>query len=67
MTKTNLFVIDTNILISAFILPYSPARNALNKARKDKRSLTYPYLEGEDIDQCLNYAAYLAEEQLFTI
>jgi len=27
----------------------------------------YPYLEGEDIDQCLNYAAYLAEEQLFTI
>jgi uncharacterized protein (DUF433 family) len=27
----------------------------------------YPYLESEDIDQCLNYAAYLAEEQLFTI
>jgi|SRR6185437_11291113 uncharacterized protein len=35
MTKTNLFVIDTNILISAFILPYSSARKALNKARKD--------------------------------
>jgi len=34
MTKTNLFVIDTNILISAFILPYSSARKALNKARK---------------------------------
>lgn len=27
----------------------------------------YPYLESEDIDQCLNYAAYLAEDQLFTI
>lgn len=27
----------------------------------------YPYLESEDIDQCLNYAAYLAEEELFTI
>ncbi len=27
----------------------------------------YPCLESEDIDQCLNYAAYLAEEQLFTI
>jgi uncharacterized protein (DUF433 family) len=27
----------------------------------------YPYIETEDIDQCLQYAAYLAEEQLFTI
>ena len=27
----------------------------------------YPYLEAEDIDQCLQYAAYLAEEELFTI
>jgi len=27
----------------------------------------YPYLEAEDIDQCLNYAAYLAQEELFTI
>ena len=35
MTKTNLFVIDTNILISAFILPNSTARKALNKARKE--------------------------------
>ncbi|MDB5017911.1 MAG: hypothetical protein JWQ84_2743 [Mucilaginibacter sp.] len=35
MTKTNLFVFDTNILISAFILPQSTARKALNKARKD--------------------------------
>ncbi|MEO6630527.1 MAG: DUF433 domain-containing protein [Mucilaginibacter sp.] len=25
----------------------------------------YPYLESEDIDQCLNYAAYLAEEALY--
>ena len=35
MTKTNLFVIDTNVLISAFILPDSAARKALNKARKE--------------------------------
>jgi uncharacterized protein (DUF433 family) len=27
----------------------------------------YPYLEAEDVDQCLQYAAYLAEEELFTI
>jgi uncharacterized protein (DUF433 family) len=25
----------------------------------------YPVLEPEDIDQCLNYAAYLAEEELY--
>lgn len=35
MTKTDLFVIDTNVLISAFILPDSITRKALNKARKD--------------------------------
>ena len=35
MTKTDLFVIDTNILVSAFILPNSTARKVLNKARKD--------------------------------
>jgi uncharacterized protein (DUF433 family) len=29
--------------------------------------LEYPALEPEDIDQCLNYAAYLAEEELYTI
>ena len=27
----------------------------------------YPYLEAEDIDQCLNYAAYLANEELYNI
>jgi uncharacterized protein (DUF433 family) len=26
----------------------------------------YPALEAEDIDQCLHYAAYLAEEELYT-
>jgi len=26
----------------------------------------YPALEAEDIDQCLQYAAYLAEEELYT-
>jgi putative PIN family toxin of toxin-antitoxin system len=31
MTGTDLFVFDTNILISAFILPHSTARQALNK------------------------------------
>ncbi len=35
MTKTDLFVIDTNVLVSAFILPDSSTRKALNKARKD--------------------------------
>lgn len=37
MTKIDLFVIDTNILISAVILPNSKARKALNKARKEGR------------------------------
>ena len=27
----------------------------------------YPALEGPDIDQCLQYAAYLAEEELYHI
>ncbi|MDR3697692.1 DUF433 domain-containing protein [Mucilaginibacter sp.] len=26
----------------------------------------YPALQAEDIDQCFNYAAYLAEEELYT-
>ncbi len=25
----------------------------------------YPALEAEDVDQCLRYAAYLAEEELY--
>jgi uncharacterized protein (DUF433 family) len=35
----------------------------------DKKEIIdlYPYLESEDIDQSLNYAAYLAAEELFTI
>jgi uncharacterized protein (DUF433 family) len=35
----------------------------------DKKQIIdlYPYLENEDIDQCLQYAAYLAQEELFTI
>ncbi len=37
MTKTKLFVIDTNILISAFILPNSAARSAFDKARSEGR------------------------------
>jgi uncharacterized protein (DUF433 family) len=27
----------------------------------------YPALQAEDIDQCLNYAAYLADEELYMI
>jgi uncharacterized protein (DUF433 family) len=38
-----------------------------NGMNKEQIIDLYPYLESEDIDQCLNYAAYLAEEQLFTI
>ncbi|MGZ3757756.1 MAG: putative toxin-antitoxin system toxin component, PIN family [Mucilaginibacter sp.] len=39
MKKTRYFIIDTNTLISAFILPASNARKALNKARKEGRIL----------------------------
>ncbi|HEY4194626.1 MAG TPA: putative toxin-antitoxin system toxin component, PIN family [Mucilaginibacter sp.] len=35
--KTDLFVIDTNILVSAFILPQSVSRKVLNKALKEGR------------------------------
>jgi uncharacterized protein (DUF433 family) len=37
--------------------------NGMNKADILKQ---YPALEAEDIDQCLQYAAYLAEEELYT-
>ncbi len=30
--KSNIFVFDTNVLISSALLPYSSSRNALNKA-----------------------------------
>ena len=36
--------------------------NGLSKAQIIE---DYPYLESEDIDQCLRYAAYLAEEELY--
>ncbi len=39
---------------------------AIGKTKQEIVEL-YPYLEYEDIDQCLQYAAYLAEDQLFTI
>ena len=38
-----------------------------NGMSKDDILAEYPVLEPEDIDQCLNYAAYLAEEELYTI
>lgn len=37
--------------------------NGLGKAEILKE---YPALQAEDIDQCFNYAAYLAEEELYT-
>ena len=37
--------------------------NGMNKAEILEQ---YPILEAEDIDQCLQYAAYLAEEELYT-
>jgi len=39
---------------------------AVGKTRQEIIEL-YPYLENEDIDQCLNYAAYLAEDRLYTV
>jgi uncharacterized protein (DUF433 family) len=38
--------------------------NGMNKAEILNE---YPYLEAEDVDQCLNYAALLAQSSLFTI
>ncbi|MDB5116461.1 MAG: hypothetical protein JWQ79_1953 [Mucilaginibacter sp.] len=39
---------------------------AVGKTRQEIIDL-YPYLENEDINQCLNYAAYLAEDRLYTV
>jgi uncharacterized protein (DUF433 family) len=38
-----------------------------NGMSKENILAEYPYLEAEDIAQCLNYAAYLAEEELYII
>jgi len=38
-----------------------------NGMNKEEILKEYPVLEAEDIDQCLQYAAYLAEEELYTI
>ncbi|HVS90575.1 MAG TPA: DUF433 domain-containing protein [Mucilaginibacter sp.] len=37
-----------------------------NGMTKEEILAEYPLLEAEDIAQCLNYAAYLAEEELYT-
>ena len=39
---------------------------AANGMNKNDILEQYPALEPEDIDQCLQYAAYLAEEELYT-
>ncbi|MGZ3753947.1 MAG: DUF433 domain-containing protein [Mucilaginibacter sp.] len=36
-----------------------------NGMNKEEILKEYPALESEDIDQCLNYAAYLANEELY--
>jgi uncharacterized protein (DUF433 family) len=38
-----------------------------NGMTKEEIIEEYPSLKANDIDQCLNYAAYLAEEELYTI
>jgi uncharacterized protein (DUF433 family) len=38
-----------------------------NGMTKEEILKEYPALETSDIDQCLNYAAYLAEEELYSI
>jgi uncharacterized protein (DUF433 family) len=38
-----------------------------NGMSKEEILKEYPVLEAEDVDQCLQYAAYLAEEELYTI
>jgi uncharacterized protein (DUF433 family) len=45
-------------------LVLSPVSKRMNKAEILNE---YPYLEAEDIDQCLNYAALLAQNSLFSI
>jgi uncharacterized protein (DUF433 family) len=37
-----------------------------NGMDKSEILVEYPALEAADIDQCLQYAAYLAEEELYT-
>jgi len=37
-----------------------------NGMSKEEILKEYPSLEAEDITQCLNYAAFLAEEELYT-
>lgn len=37
-----------------------------NGMSKEEILKEYPSLEAEDIAQCLNYAAFLAEEELYT-
>jgi uncharacterized protein (DUF433 family) len=38
-----------------------------NGMNKSEILSEYPVLEQEDIDQCLQYAAYLADEELYII
>lgn len=38
-----------------------------NRMTKEEIIEEYPYLEVEDIAQCLQYAAYLAEEEIYPI
>ena len=73
MVKIDRITSDPNVMsgkacIRGMRITVSIVLNLLaNGMNKEQIIDLYPYLESEDIDQSLNYAAYLAEEQLFTI
>jgi uncharacterized protein (DUF433 family) len=62
---------DPNIMnakpcIRAMRITVSIVLNLLaNGMSKEAILEDYPYLEPEDIEQCLNYATYLAERRLY--
>jgi uncharacterized protein (DUF433 family) len=73
MLNINRITSDPNIMggkacIRGMRITVSIVLNLLANGMDKNRIIDlYPYLENEDIDQCLQYAAYLAEEELFTI
>jgi uncharacterized protein (DUF433 family) len=73
MLNINRITSDPNIMggkacIRGMRITVSVVLNLLANGMDKNRIIDlYPYLENEDIDQCLQYAAYLAEEELFTI
>jgi uncharacterized protein (DUF433 family) len=72
MLKTDRITSNPNIMngkacIRGMRITVSLVLNLLaNSLTKMEILEEYPALESEDIDQCLQYAAYLAEEELYT-